>query len=153
MTAGDRHTETREQRIERIRKQNDPSPFILRSTKQLAEDDGTVILTYEGKHGESRWNISTPEKESKALQALFKLLDEWGCYGELKEPDFTQFGGCVHSCEHHEAVPVPEGEKKRLEVQVALYQKAKEGDMKALAQLLERRKNYEYEGWDIDGVE
>jgi hypothetical protein len=38
------------------------------------------ILVYNGKHGDEYWMADTPEHTTEAQAALFKMLDEEGCY-------------------------------------------------------------------------
>ena len=40
------------------------------------------ILVYEGKHGYAFWMADTPVRAAKAREALFKILDEMGCYSD-----------------------------------------------------------------------
>jgi hypothetical protein len=49
------------------------------------------ILVYHGKHADSFWIVDTPARMKGAMKALFKLLDEDGCYyeGDVKESWLT----------------------------------------------------------------
>jgi hypothetical protein len=38
------------------------------------------ILVYHGKIAEQFWLVDTPARRDKAMQALFKQLDNWGVY-------------------------------------------------------------------------
>lgn len=38
------------------------------------------ILVYYGKHGDQYWVANTSEQAAKAREALFRQLDEEGCY-------------------------------------------------------------------------
>lgn len=60
--------------------------------------------------------------------------------------------GCEHSCPVHAVVQEPHGEAAAREEQLALYNKAKAGDMKATVLLMEIRREHEYENWDIEQV-
>ena len=44
------------------------------------------ILVYNGKHGFAFWMADTPARAAKAREALFKILDEMGCYLNEKLP-------------------------------------------------------------------
>jgi len=38
------------------------------------------ILVYKGKHGDAYWMANTMERAAGAREALFKMLDQDGCY-------------------------------------------------------------------------
>lgn len=82
------------------------------------------ILIYHGKHGDQYWLADTPTREMQALQALFTILDEWGCYTEVDNTDVAH------------ALPA-----------------AREGDPKAIHFILSVRDRYEYEEWVFEDVE
>lgn len=85
------------------------------------------------------WDASTPELEKQAFLFLFKYLDEeWQCYGDLEE-EITMCG----------TTPREIYEIGCRKSQMKLYKKAKEGDLMACRRLLEDRKDYEYEYWDL----
>ena len=68
------------------------------------------------------WDASTPELESQAFLELFRYFDGeyWQMYADP-----------------------PTGKQK------ALYEKAKFGDAEAARKLLQLRKTYEYEAWEL----
>lgn len=82
------------------------------------------ILIYHGEHGDQYWLADTPTREMQALQALFTILDEWGCYTEVDDTDVAH------------ALPA-----------------ARKGDPKAIHFILSVRDRYEYEGWVFEDVE
>lgn len=40
----------------------------------------TLLLIYQGKHGNEIYLANTPERLTAARQAIFTQLDHWGCY-------------------------------------------------------------------------
>jgi hypothetical protein len=77
------------------------------------------ILVYHGKHGDEYWLADTPERLEIAQRKLFTRFNEWGCY------DF---------------------ERDTFNVMLVA---ARSGDMQYIRQILESRRNYEYEQWEI----
>lgn len=77
------------------------------------------ILVYRGKHGDQYWLADTPTRSTQAREALFRQLDEMGCY---------------------------ENDENGLE-------KARAGDVQAIAIILDRRDGCEYEGWSYEYIE
>jgi len=88
------------------------------------------VLIYENRKTDPIcWDASTPELENQAFLALFHLLDEeWDVYLDLKE----------------DKQPALIGQN-----QVALYHKAKQGDVLSCRRLLSQRLRYEYEFWQL----
>ncbi len=136
----------------------------------MPKEQGIVkkVLMYENRKIDPMvLDASTPELEQKAFLKLFNYLDEnWEVYAGLKElkepkkPSLTQ----------EQIASLPEGELKRValaeherypdvyreykkeERQKSLYALAKSGDAVAAKRLLESRRDYEYEIWNILNV-
>jgi len=112
------------------------------------------VLVYENrKIDPTIWDISTKELEDKAFKSLFKLLrTEWEVYSDLDYPDDTrkELESCTHQCEGHKPNDYEEELRSHL-YQFNLYTKAKKGDIRAIKELLNYRKDhdYEYEHWQI----
>lgn len=122
------------------------------------------ILVYENRKVDACYfDASTEQLEAGAYLALFKLLDEsWQVYGDLKEPvsgwrklPEGHPEGCM--CEpcvgyRQEQAELPKREKLRA-AEVALYKRAAAGEAAAARDLLERRKDGEYEEFRFAQVE
>ena len=50
--------------------------------------NGVEVLIYHGKHGDQLWLIDTPARKVGAMKALFKQLDEDGCYEDDVDADW-----------------------------------------------------------------
>jgi hypothetical protein len=126
------------------------------------------VLMYDNrKCNPEIWDVSTPELKSKAFLNLFKLLDEdWEVYSDLvgleepKKPSMSleQIAqlpeGRVRSAaeEEHKEYETDLEEYKLSKEQKKLYDLAKKGDANAAQTLLTRRRDYEYETWQIRDV-
>lgn len=89
-----------------------------------------VLVYGNRKQDDMIWDISSPEKHSKAFLKLFNYLrDEWHVY----EGDY--WGGQSES-----------------KMQKQLYELANSGDAAAAEKLLTRRRTYEYEEWHFGDV-
>lgn len=87
------------------------------------------ILLYENRKIDPVcWDASTPELENKAFLALFRLLEEWDVYHDLEES----------------SQPTLIGQNA-----VALYHRAKQGNVLACRGLLNQRRQCEYEYWQL----
>ena len=59
------------------------------------------ILIYHGKHGDQHWVANTAEQAATAREALFRQLDEEGCYeGEDAELLEKAREGNINCIEH-----------------------------------------------------
>jgi len=83
-----------------------------------------AILIYHGKHGDQYWLADTTPRMEAALRALFKQIDEQGCYNSNDNPDVACW-----------LIP------------------ARGGDIRYIRTILEIRRDYEYEGWNIEYAE
>jgi hypothetical protein len=128
------------------------------------------------------FDASTPEKEKKAYLALFKILDEsWKCYsffdvkeeGERlakREHELAELTSLLSSIKEIKSSTGEEVVQRRIESIKAditslrnnvagcnrhkdLAQKARKGDAKACKQLLNERRNYEYEEFKFADVQ
>jgi hypothetical protein len=93
-----------------------------------------MILLYSNRKTDPiAWDASTREQKAAAFLALFEYLrDEWQVYDELREP-----------------LPWDVDKPSRQHV---LFQRAQLGDADAAERLLQTRKTYEYEYWQIVSV-
>jgi len=121
------------------------------------------ILVYHGKHADQYYDISTPKLELASYKKLFKELDEdWGFYddlkddeelkesetrlAELKSVDISKLPKSVREKLDPKEADELEQEIESKKDEMALYEKAKSGDLKSIKNLLESRSDYEYEG-------
>ena len=107
------------------------------------------VLIYENRKIDPIvWDVSTLELRAKAFMALFKILDvDWEAYSDLDDECVEE--GCSHSCTYHKVI---ESTRPNLDQQ-GLYAAAKDGNAKAAEQLLQMRRDYEYENWVITEME
>jgi hypothetical protein len=78
------------------------------------------VLVYHGKHGDEYWIVDTPGRVVGAVKALFKLLDDMGCYEESGNQRFNR-----------------------------LLAEARSENLPCIQAILESRNGYEYESWDL----
>lgn len=126
------------------------------------------ILVLSSKHNTVYYDASTPELEKVAYLKAFKFNDEFTVYTDLdpkhselkdfkKELDELKkaFPKLPKSLKESTKEQISELESRisELETQTELYLKAKKGDVEAIKELMELRKDYEYEGISIESVE
>lgn len=114
------------------------------------------ILVYNNrKIDDMSWDVSTPAKETRAFKELFTMLDrDWKVYVDLKGKVEPLSRTCSH-CGGSGTEPVDESTRKEYHdglFQRDLYALAKNGNAKAIRQLMEKRKDYEYEEWHITNI-
>jgi len=127
------------------------------------------ILKYTNrKIDDTYWDASTPEKETVALRCLFKELKYWNRdYADLKDNAIQEELKELEELEKQlkdgtiPAILKADVEQKvkylrhkrneieDMKYQKQLYEKANQGDDKALKALLSIRQNYEYEEWEV----
>ena len=130
------------------------------------------VLIWNGKHDPCYWRADTAENERWAFQQMFKALDDFEAYIEIKfqreakdqEKELKQL---ERKYEMLKSNPDFASEAKDLDKQIRyarrhyddtlrerdLYKKAKAGDHAAAKALCQLRKDAEYEGFDFIEVE
>lgn len=133
------------------------------------------LLKWEGKHGERYWMADTEKRLKAAFMAMFVELNDYGMYegGEDAEKgllekikkatelvsEFTKSGKVPDHMSKHE-VDVTARSLKRLEYELVavrrtqtLLKKARRGDAEAAEEIVESRKDWEYEGYELIDAE
>jgi hypothetical protein len=134
------------------------------------------ILVYENRKCDpSYYDASTPEKELAAYLLLFKQLEDWDIYCELKEfvpadqnrmckpcekglHKYCEEDDCFCNVNEKISVPCVNNLRRQRMVQAEfvaqkkLYDAAKQGDANSAKQLIRRRKDYEYEDVSLQDV-
>lgn len=130
------------------------------------------VLVWNGKHDPCYWRADTPENERWAFAQMFKALDDFEAYIEIKsareiknqEKELKQLERKYGTIKDN---PDFATEAKYLDEQIRdtrrhytdtlheqeLYIKAKAGDHAAAKALCQLRKDAEYEGFDFVEVE
>lgn len=134
----------------------------------MKKDENTPNLIIQtDKYGTYHYDVSTPEKEKKALLSIFQGNDECEYYLDIKGSEFKAEKERLtkdiellekldlsslptklryQAEDEKETIPELKKEIKTLEEMNSLYKKAKQGDHLSAKRLLLMRKEYEYEG-------
>lgn len=137
----------------------------------MAKEQGIVkkVLMYENRKIDPMfWDVSTSCLEQKAFFNLFNYLDkDWAVYSDLKslsspkKPSLTKDQidklppGRVKetALAEHQAYQRGLKDYEDSNMQKKWYDLAKRGDFPSLMKLLKRRKEHEYEKWNIHKVD